>query len=52
MKNHTTQLVKSEQEGKALNQLISMLTIFILALVSFSAGYYLAAARAVAMLNN
>ena len=52
MKNHTTQLAKSEKEGKALNQLISILTIFIIATALFSAGYYVAVAQMSAMLNN
>jgi hypothetical protein len=49
-KNNVTQL-SSETEGKALDALINILLIFILALVAFSAGYYVAMNEAAALVK-
>ena len=40
-----------ESERKALNALINIMLIFLLALVAFSAGYYVAAQEAAAMVK-
>jgi len=52
MKNNTTQPAESEQEAKTLNRLINLLTALTIVAAAFAAGYYVAIARAVAMLNN
>ncbi len=49
-KNNVTQL-STEAERKALDALINILLIFILALVSFSAGYYIAAQEAATLVK-
>jgi hypothetical protein len=51
MKNHTTQMQKSEQEAKAVDTVINLLLLFILGLVAFSAGYFIAAAEAAALVK-
>ncbi len=51
MKNNTTQRAESEQEAKALDLAINILVAFTLAAVSFSAGYYVAANEAAAMVK-
>ena len=40
-----------EAEGKALDALINILLAFLLALVAFSAGYFIAAAEAAALVK-
>ncbi len=51
MENNTTQMQKSEQEAKMLDRLLNLLTALTIAIVAFAAGYYVAIARAVAILN-
>lgn len=50
MKNNITQTA-TEAEGKARDAVINILLIFILALVAFSAGYYVAMNEALALVK-
>jgi hypothetical protein len=51
MKNHTTQSLESEQEAKAVDTAINLLLLFLLALVGYSAGYYVASMEAAALIK-
>ncbi len=51
MKNNTTQMRKSEQEAKAVDAVINILLLFLLALVGYSAGYYVAMNEAAALVK-
>jgi len=51
MNNERLTQTPSDAEGKALDAVINILLIFILALVAFSAGYFIAAAEAAALVK-
>ncbi len=51
MKNDTTQLTESEQEAKALDLAINLLTALTIVAAAFAAGYYAAAAQMSATLS-
>jgi len=51
MNNERLTQTSSDAEGKALDALINILLIFLLALVAFSAGYFIAAAEAAALVK-
>jgi len=51
MKNNTTQPAESKQEAKTLDRLVDLLTALTIVAVAFAAGYYVAIAQAVAILN-
>ncbi len=52
MKNSTTQSAESEQDTKMMDRLVDLLTALTIIAAAFAAGYYVAIARAVAILNN
>jgi len=51
MNKETLTQSSSDAKCKALDALINILLIFLLALVAFSAGYFIAAAEAAAMVK-
>ena len=51
MNNERLTQTSSDAEGKALDALINIILIFLLALVAFSAGYYVAMNEAAALVK-
>jgi hypothetical protein len=44
-------ITRTEQEDKTVNTVINILLLFLLALVAFSVGYFIAAAEAAALVK-